>query len=571
MSKKIILVILGGVLSAFGFYKILQLHRANSKDEFREEFSQHILAEYNISKNNVFAVNDSILHYNLKWVNESAEALPVKELKLLAKKNKPVFINLEIWPRQLIKNFDKRITAGILSREYDDKLTRLSELLAAFPQPVYLRYNAEMEVPVYKYPWQNQSGREYSLSFRHIAVVCKKIAPNIKMVWGPAGYPGAEDYWPGEEFTDYCSVTLNEKTDMPADNFTPYSSATEMIRRKLFRMRFFDKPVFLLSSSTINKDNFKQQWLEEVNNKIKADSVIYHTPVIPLDTDSTLVKKGRNTSLVLGVYDPKLLLVKQPLITVEHVFTDLKSVEDGVFKKNFDAVVARHHDVIVTFEPWKDGYREKDSNILMNTVNGLYDKIIGHLYQIISSVPQTVYLRWGHEMEIPVDRYAWQKKDPVEYIKAFRYVATFQKNKAANIRMVWGPAGDRGSVEWWPGEDVVDYVSIAIYGLPDKNINDHTKQLNFSTIFKNKFHRMRFAHRPLFITEFGVKGPEEYKEKWLEDAAWTINKYPEIKGVNYFNFADVPKAWGNAETPDWSITAATFKSFTSLLKDLHKN
>jgi beta-mannanase len=79
---------------------------------------------------------------------------------------------------------------------------------------------------------------------------------------------------------------------------------------------------------------------------------------------------------------------------------------------------------------------------------------------------------------------------------------------------------------------------------------------------------MRFIHKPIFITEFGVKGPEAYKRKWLEDAAVTINKYPEILGVSYFNYADSPKAWGDAETPDWAISAATFKIFTHLLKDL---
>jgi beta-mannanase len=570
MIRKIIFVLLGGLVLVFGLYKLLQLKRAFSNDEFKEENLQQVLAVYYISANNITAHKDSMLHYNLKWVNRSENALPLKQLKLLAEKNKPLFLNLEVWPQQLIKNLDKKVPELILEHEYDDKFTALAKALAGFSQPVYLRYNPEMEVPLYKYPWQNQSGIQYILSFRYISNLCKKSAPNLKMIWGPAGYPGTEDYWPGAEFADYCSVTLNEKSDMPGDNFPPYKTAPEMIRRKLFRMRFFDKPVFLLSSPTISKNNFKQQWLDEVNGNIKADRSLYHSPLVPLDTDTSLVKEERDANLVIGAYDPKLKLVNQPLITTEHIFTDFKSVEDGLFKKNFDEVIARHHDVIVTFEPWKDKFRVKDSNLLVNTINGYYDKVIGQVYQVISNVPQTVYLRWGHEMEIPVDRYAWQKQDPVPYIKAFRYVATFQKPRASNIRIVWGPAGDRGSVEWWPGEDVVDYVSIAIYGLPDKNINDHTKQLTFDNIFKTKFHRMRFAHRPIFITEFGVKGPEDYKRKWLENAAWTINKYPEVKGLNYFNFADVPKAWGNAETPDWSITAATFKSFTGLLKDVPK-
>jgi hypothetical protein len=84
---------------------------------------------------------------------------------------------------------------------------------------------------------------------------------------------------------------------------------------------------------------------------------------------------------------------------------------------------------------------------------------------------------------------------------------------------VWGPAGDRGSMEWYPGGDVVDFISIAIYGLPDKNITDPTRQESFETIFNRKAWRMRFASKPIFVTEFGVKGPEDFQAQWLEKAA----------------------------------------------------
>jgi beta-mannanase len=355
------------------------------------------------------------------------------------------------------------------------------------------------------------------------------------------------------------------------DRYPLYPSVAEMMRRKLFRMRFMNKPVLFLGSVSVNRTNLNKQWLDEINSKIIADKAIYRTPIIPAIHDTANENKPRLTNLELGVYDPLLLLTKQPLITTEHIFTDMISVLNGTLKKDFGEVIGRHHNAIVTMEPWKDGIIEKDPAILTNTFNGHYDKVWTKLYEIISNVPQTVYLRWGHEMEIPIQRYAWQSMDPVAYIKAFRYFATFQKPKANNIKLVWGPAGDRGSVEWWPGEDVVDFVSFAVYGLPDKNINDYNKQKSFSSIFQTKFNRMRFTHRPIFVTEFGVKGPEAYQKKWILEAASIINKYPEVKGVSYFNFADTPKAWGDAETPDWSITDSTFKSFIKVIYNLHKN
>jgi beta-mannanase len=121
-------------------------------------------------------------------------------------------------------------------------------------------------------------------------------------------------------------------------------------------------------------------------------------------------------------------------------------------------------------------------------------------------------------------------------------------------------------LEWWPGNDVVDYISVAIYGLPDKNITDPNKQESFSTIFNRKYWRMRFIDKPLFITEFGVKGPEEYKSNWLEGAAKVIRENRQIVGVNYFNMSDTPKAWGDIEPPDWSISKKSFYHFLKELK-----
>ena len=566
MIKKILLIVATIALIIAVVYKTLQFKRLVSMDLMQATPLQEIVATYNTGSNSIVKSNDSILYQTISWVNNSVKSLPEEQLKSLINKKLPLFINLQIWPKGLIAAFDNNVAGVIISGYYDEKLISFFNLLGKSANTVYIRYNAEMDLPSYQYPWQVKSFNEYILSYRHLYVLCKKYAPAAKMVWGPSGYSGAEEYWPGEEFTDLVSVNLSMQLPFKNCPYPIESTIEEMMRRKFFRMRFMNKPVLFLSSASVNRHHIASALLDNLNKKITADLPVYRTPIVPIEHDSAATKKPGKPDFQLGVYDPLLLLTGQPLITTEHVFTDMISVMNGLFKKNFDDVIARGHHIIVTIEPWKDGIVEKDPAILTNTLNGKYDKVWTKLYEIISDAPQTVYVRWGHEMEIPIDRYAWQSMDPVAYIKAFRYFATFKKPKPANVKIIWGPAGDRGSMEWYPGEDVVDLVSIAIYGLPDKNINDYNRQQSFSTIFNYKFHRMRFAHHPIFITEFGVKGPEAYQKKWLDEATITINKYPEIYGLSYFNFADTPKAWGDAETPDWSITESTFKSFTNLLK-----
>ena len=78
---------------------------------------------------------------------------------------------------------------------------------------------------------------------------------------------------------------------------------------------------------------------------------------------------------------------------------------------------------------------------------------------------------------------------------------------------------------------------------------------------------MRFLDKPIFITEFGVKGPDAYQYKWLEGAAKTLKKDSQVIGANYFNMSDTPKAWGDIKPPDWSISKETLQHFVNTLKE----
>lgn len=77
---------------------------------------------------------------------------------------------------------------------------------------------------------------------------------------------------------------------------------------------------------------------------------------------------------------------------------------------------------------------------------------------------------------------------------------------------------------------------------------------------------MRQAQEPIFITEFGVKGPEDYQKAWLLEAANTIRDAPELVGINYFNMHDVPQAWGDIAPPDWSVDLETYRAFIKAIE-----
>lgn len=443
--------------------------------------------------------------------------------------------------------------------EFDDALRLLCGLLPEKKQ-IYLRWDPDMEVPVQRHSWQYQSPDDYIAAFRHVAEICRKVKPTLQIMWSPAGYPGTEEYWPGEDVVDAVGISVNGQSELSATAYPRDPDQRTALRRKLIRTRFMDKPLWVFASGSDSLVQELQTDLREAVKGIKQDSVFLFQRYVVKETAG----RAANAKPILGVYDPRQALTGSKDVHVEHLFVDLGNIQTGGFERDFEAVVRRGHEVIVTVEPWRDGKVRKDSSVLRNTILGVYDEEFKSLFNTISKANLTVYVRFAHEMEIPIHRYSWQSQDPALYIRAFRHFMELGKG-VKNVKKVWGPAGDRGSMEWYPGGDVVDFVSIAIYGLPDKNITDPTKQESFETIFSRKAWRVRLASKPIFITEFGVKGPEDFQSEWLEKAAGVLAAHKEVAGVCYFNLADNPEVWGDIPAPDWGISQATFNRFVEAL------
>lgn len=563
--KKSVIFILLTLLVGFIAYRYLPFkkNKKPSADKLSEDLTQPVLAAFD--RHDTATVKNNFRHVLLQLIGTDGGDLSAA-LSPLAGSSQPLFITIETLPPAAENDPKENVLEQIINGSYDDQLEQLCAVFSKNKNEQLVTINPGMEVYVNLYPWQKQAPDLYIKSFRHFAEVIKKNAPGVKIAWAPAGYPGADEYWPGASFVDLIAVSLKSRSEMMTTNYPEPASPQKMFEQKMERMRLFDKPMLFIGSEKFSKAAFNPQEFTAAVNVIKQNEGILYRDAGIADTPipgSVL----RTESPAIGLYDPKQALINIKGVSVEHLFVNLERLSNGAFANNFNAVIARNHDVIVTMEPWKARHMQRDSNLLPNILSGKYDEQFLHLFEILKKqTSKKIYLRFLHEMEIPITRYPWQSQDPLMYIKAYRHFVNLLQARPANVYMVWGPAGDRGSMEFWPGSDVVDYVSIAIYGLPDKNITDHTKQESFSTIFNRKYRRISASHKPLFITEFGVKGPEDYKREWMMAAASVINKDKTITGINYFNFEDSPKAWGNIKTPDWSTSHAVFLDFVKEIK-----
>ena len=477
--------------------------------------------------------------------------------------NKTLIISLETWGSKYWPTNRSNPLDWIPTGAYDDKLSSVLMTMQEHPGEIYLRVNPEMEVPGRFYPWQEYPAK-YILAYQHISLLAKSLLPQVKMMWAPAGYPGLDEFYPGDRWVDAISITLDAPSEIIPQAYPKYEDYNYDLYRRMHRLRFFSQELWVFASADAPEEKIANLDYQALVKKHESYASYGYSP----DYFKRPTKESHGDSLPfrIGVYDPKLNLVQDSALAIEHFFLNLGDFGELNFQEEFWAAQERGHDLIVTLETIEDSLNVRDDQCLENLLAGKYDHRLKRFYQLINQTEKTLYLRFSQEMEIPIYRYPWQSKDPFLYIDAYRYFMLFSDSLNPKISRVWGPAGDRGSLEWYPGNDVVDYISFAIYGLPDKNIIDPTKQEAFSNIYHRKAWRMRFAPKPIFITEFGVKGPEEYQKNWLLQAAKTVNVSPELVGLNYFNSPDVPQAWGDIEAPNWSITPATFRAFADSIK-----
>jgi beta-mannanase len=547
------------VVNKFNFFRLKQ------DNPIEINLTEPVLAVFSFNSNTPNQIVN-IPHYTIRLSNFNDWDLIKSEIAHF-EDSILLLLTIEIWSKKnVITNLNSSME-DLLEGKLDHDIKQLCINLIGNRPNVFLRFNPEMEVPANRYPWQKSGSPAYIEAFRHFSSLCNSFVPQVKQMWGPAGYPGAEEYYPGDDVVDAASITLKSDSEIQLNVYPKTYPVEYDLFRRLHRLRFIDKPVFVLGSKQILNDSINERLISSITKKINQEKDVIYSD----DNFERLETKYESNSprkIEIGLYDPQSFLNKEKPVTVEHIFANFDDLIDETLQNKFNQIIDRGHDIIITIEPGSNNSGLKsDSQILQQVTEGKYDAQIAKLYSIILKTNRRVYLRYAQEMEIPITRYQWQSRDPLDYIKSYRYFMTFIDSLPPNIFRVWGPAGDRGALEWWPGNDVVDFISFAIYGLPDKNIRNPKKQESFETIYNRKYRRIRLVDKPIFITEFGVKGAEEYQTKWLEAAAKVIRVNPQIIGINYFNMSDVPLAWGEMKPPDWSITKKSFYRFVDVLNE----
>ncbi len=275
------------------------------------------------------------------------------------------------------------------------------------------------------------------------------------------------------------------------------------------------------------------------------------------------------SSINYGVYDPSFdpdvhrTFSDAKDVAIEHIFIswlypDLTSDGSSVAER-FDYSQERNRWLMVTVEPVSDGREPVSGDLLKQIGDGAYDENITAVCKKLGGLNAPIFIRWGHEMDSPNNRYPWSHGSPDDYISAYRHFVTTCREWIRNGYYIWSPLGVAGFADYWPGKKYVDYVGLIVFGTTQIDILTLGQPRSFTEVFTPLYERVIAFDLPVMIAELGVEGEPAYQDAWLRGLFRNAKQFPLLKTAVYFNAKDVVKWAEELDIPDWRVSGQVFE------------
>lgn len=260
-----------------------------------------------------------------------------------------------------------------------------------------------------------------------------------------------------------------------------------------------------------------------------------------------------------GIVDPEGKFTNSKLITIENKFVSWDADKNFDFTAALDEIINAKRLPMITVEPWG---LVKDKAYNLKDIQGeVYQNSIKTICQSVEARKKKTIIRWGHEMEQVGGRYPWGNGDSEGFKTAYKFWVDTCRAETKLVDFMWSPAGREGLDAYYPGADYVDIIGLSTYGYPEYEEKVLGKKYNFEDHFNERYKRVEKYGKDVYLAEFGVAGTNEYKEQWLKQAQKSILdpfKYPNLRGVIYFQFFDKDPWVEGINAPDFRIASSLF-------------
>jgi hypothetical protein len=205
--------------------------------------------------------------------------------------------------------------------------------------------------------------------------------------------------------------------------------------------------------------------------------------------------------------------------------------------------------------------KKKDGTIIpwADVASGSQDAVIGAQADGLRSLGSRVILILHHEADISPGY-----GTAADYVAAYRhYVTVFRAHQASNVE--FGTAFTAYTyattiASWYPGNDVVDWIGADVYN--SASCTPGKTGWRSLASAASAFYNWGSTHnKPLMLAEWGsAEDPADpnRKAQWLADATTTLQNWPNIQAVSYFD--------ADGSCPDWWVDSsdAAFTAFSTL-------
>lgn len=287
------------------------------------------------------------------------------------------------------------------------------------------------------------------------------------------------------------------------------------------------------------------------------------------DTNTYLAVKNRADALntEISIYlDLQLQLPETTLAKYEpatgtyfgaYIEQDAISKESGNKYQNFNQKTGKQHSIFFNYHKYGSAFPQATATNLKD-VNGALQLALEpsnladvkdntYLRQFAkdakaSGIP--IFLRFASEMN--GDWVPWHG-NPTLYKEKFRLVAKVMKEEAPNVAMVWVPNSVpvHNIHDYYPGDDVVDWVGVNLYSVPyfNGNANQPAEHVNPLDLL-DPIYEAYASRKPIMIGEYGASHFTSVGNKDVSKFAITkMNmfyqglrmNYPRVKAVHWFS------------------------------------
>ena len=205
-----------------------------------------------------------IEHLFLPWEDVSLPSLVDADLYAL-ERNRALLITIEPWTwTRDERNTPEFLLNGILNGYYDSNMRTICRIIGDMQSPATVRWAHEMERADGQFIWAGWAPDDYITTYRRMIDICRAEAPNITVVWSPAGDDGMDAYYPGDDYADLIGLSIFGYEPWEKGVLGAPRTYQEILDETYARAAIYGKPVIVAELGYSGSPAYVADWENSV-------------------------------------------------------------------------------------------------------------------------------------------------------------------------------------------------------------------------------------------------------------------------------------------------------------------